>query len=78
MRRAYGERINLLKTTLESTEVSIRSVRENLAMMLTQASETELAGRKVPKTAPRRSASCTPKASSSSRSRSIVAPSWRR
>jgi hypothetical protein len=47
MRRAYGERINLLKTTLESTDVSIRSVRQNLAMMLSQAAETELGGRKV-------------------------------
>jgi hypothetical protein len=48
MRRAYGERIGLLKTTLESTDVSIRNVRENLALMLSQASESELAGRKVP------------------------------
>jgi hypothetical protein len=48
MRRAYGERISLLKTTLESTDVSIRNVRENLATMLAQASESELGGRKVP------------------------------
>lgn len=48
MRRAYGERISLLKTTLESTDVSIRNVRENLALMLTQASEAELGGKKVP------------------------------
>jgi hypothetical protein len=47
LRRAYGERVNLLKTTLESTDVSIKNVRENLAMMLQQASDTELAGRKV-------------------------------
>ena len=47
LRRAYGERLTLLKTTLESTEVSIKNVRENLAMMLQQASDTELAGRKV-------------------------------
>ena len=47
-RRAYGERIGLLKTTLESTEVSIRNVRENLAIMLSQASEAELGGSKVP------------------------------
>lgn len=47
MRRAYGERLTLLKTTLESTDVSIRNVRENLAMMLGQASDAELAGRKV-------------------------------
>ena len=47
LRRAYGERVNLLKTTLESTDVSIQNVRENLAMMLQQASDTELSGRKV-------------------------------
>jgi hypothetical protein len=47
LRRAYGERVNLLKTTLESTDVSIKNVRENLAMMLQQASDTELGGRRV-------------------------------
>jgi hypothetical protein len=48
LRRAYGERVSLLKTTLESTDVSIKNVRENLALMLKQASEAELAGHKVP------------------------------
>jgi hypothetical protein len=48
LRRAYGERLDLLKTTLESTDVSIKNVRENLALMLQQASDSELAGRKVP------------------------------
>jgi len=47
LRRAYGERITLLKTTLESTDVSIKNVRENLALMLQQASDTELNKRKV-------------------------------
>lgn len=47
LRRAYGERLTLLKTTVESTDVSIKNVRENLAMMLQQASDTELSGRKV-------------------------------
>ena len=47
LRRAYGDRLSLLKTTLESTDVSIKNVRENLAMMLQQASDTELSGRKV-------------------------------
>jgi hypothetical protein len=47
LRRAYGERLALLKTTLESTDVSIKNVRENLSMVLQQASDTELAGRKV-------------------------------
>jgi len=47
LRRAYGERVSLLKTTLESTDASITNVRDNLAMLLQQASDTELAGRKV-------------------------------
>jgi hypothetical protein len=47
IRRAYDERIALLKMTLESTDVSIRSLRENLATMLAQASDTELEGRRV-------------------------------
>ena len=47
MRRAYGERISLLRTTLESTDVSIKNVRENLATMLAQASSVELANQKV-------------------------------
>lgn len=45
--RSYGERIALLKMTLESTDISIRSLRENLASMLSQASDAELEGRKV-------------------------------
>ena len=45
--RSYGERIALLKMTLESTDISIRSLRENLATMLSQASDAELEGRKV-------------------------------
>lgn len=47
LRRAYGERIGLLKMTLESTDISIRSLGENLATMLAQASDAELGGRKV-------------------------------
>jgi len=47
LRRAYGERITLLETTIDSTDVSIRSLRENLATMLAQASETELENRRV-------------------------------
>jgi len=47
LRRAYGERVNLLKTTLDSTDASIKNVRDNLATMLQQASDTELGGRKV-------------------------------
>ncbi len=47
MRRAYAERIGLLKVTLESTDISIKNLRENLATMLSQASDTELEGRRV-------------------------------
>lgn len=47
LRRAYGERIGLLEMTIESTEVSIKSLRDNLMTMLTQASETELDNRRV-------------------------------
>jgi hypothetical protein len=47
LRRAYGERISLLKQTLESTDVSLLSLRSSLAMQLADASESELANRKV-------------------------------
>lgn len=47
MRRAYGERIGLLTSTIESTDVSIKSLRENLATLLSQASDTELDKRRV-------------------------------
>ena len=47
MSRAYSERIGLLRVTLESTEVSLRNLSENLAMLLSQASDAELDGRKV-------------------------------
>lgn len=47
LRRAYGERIALLQMTLESTDISIKSLRENLATVLSQASDTELDGRRV-------------------------------
>ena len=47
MRRAYGERISLLTMTIESTDISIKSLRENLAALLSQASDTELDKRRV-------------------------------
>ena len=47
IRRAYGERIALLTLTLESTDISIKSLRENLATMLAQASDAELENRRV-------------------------------
>ena len=45
--RAYNERISLLKLTLESTDVSIKNLTENLTTMLGQASEAELENRRV-------------------------------
>jgi hypothetical protein len=47
MRRAYGERIGLLTTTIESTDISIRSLADNLQSILAQASDTELDNRRV-------------------------------
>lgn len=47
LRRAYGERIALLQMTIESTDISIKSLSENLASVLAQASDTELSGRRV-------------------------------
>jgi hypothetical protein len=47
LKRAYGERISLLKQTLESTDVSLMSLRQSLAMQLADASESELTGKKV-------------------------------
>jgi vacuolar-type H+-ATPase subunit I/STV1 len=45
--RAYNERIGLLKSTMQSTDVSIKSMRDTLADLLANASESELAHRKV-------------------------------
>jgi predicted RNase H-like nuclease (RuvC/YqgF family) len=45
--RAYNERIGLLKSSLQSTDVSIRNMRKTLADLLARASETELGHRKV-------------------------------
>ena len=47
LRRAYDERISLLKQTLESTDVGLRALRGSLASLLAEASESELANRPV-------------------------------
>ncbi len=47
MRRAYGDRIGLLTMTIDSTDISIKSLRENLATLLQQGSDTELGNRRV-------------------------------
>lgn len=45
--RAYSERIALLKLTKEATELSIKSLSENLVTILAQASDAELGKRKI-------------------------------
>ena len=47
LRRAYGERISLLKQTLESTDVGLKAIRGSLADLLAGASTTELQNKKV-------------------------------
>lgn len=47
LRRTYKERIDLLQQTIESTDISIKSIRGSLTGMLAQASESELAKRPV-------------------------------
>ena len=45
LQRTYKERIDLLQQTIESTDISIKSIRGSLTGMLSQASESELAKR---------------------------------
>ena len=47
LKRTYKERIDLLQQTIESTDISIKSIRGSLIGMLAQASEAELAKRAV-------------------------------
>lgn len=47
LKRAYEERITVVKTNAEATEVSIRSQKAALVAMLADASESELSGRTV-------------------------------
>jgi hypothetical protein len=47
LRRTYKERIELLQQTIESTDISIKSIRSSLTGMLAQASESELAKRPI-------------------------------
>lgn len=47
LRRTYKERIELLQQTIESTDISIKSIRGSLTGMLAQAGESELAKRPV-------------------------------
>jgi hypothetical protein len=45
--RVYKERLDLLQQTIESTDISIKSIRGSLAGMLSQAAESELKKRPV-------------------------------
>jgi hypothetical protein len=47
LRRAYNERLELLKQTLESTDVGLQSLHASLSAALAQAAESELEERKV-------------------------------
>jgi hypothetical protein len=47
VKRVYKERLDLLQQTIESTDISIKSIRGSLAGMLSQASESELKKRSV-------------------------------
>ena len=47
LQRTYKERIELLQQTIESTDVSIKSIRGSLTGMLAQASEYELSNKPV-------------------------------
>jgi len=47
LRRAYNERLELLKQTLESTDVGLQSLHASLSTALAQAAESELAHRPV-------------------------------
>jgi hypothetical protein len=47
LRRAYNERLELLKQTLESTDVGLQSLHASLSTALAQAAESELQQRKV-------------------------------
>lgn len=49
LRRTYKERIDLLQQTIESTDISIKSIRGSLTAMLAQAGEAELTNRPIDK-----------------------------
>jgi hypothetical protein len=47
LRRAYGDRLELLKSTLESTDVGLQNLHSSLADLLTDAAEAELAHKPI-------------------------------
>ena len=48
LRRAYGERISLLDSTIKASELGVANLRLSLTSLLDQASDLELAGKPVP------------------------------
>ena len=48
LRRAYGERISLLESTLKASQLGEANLRLSLASLLNQASDLELSGKPVP------------------------------
>ena len=49
MRRAYGERISLLDSTIKASELGVANLRLSLTSLLDQASDLELSGKPVPR-----------------------------
>lgn len=49
LRRAYGERTDLLDETLKASRLSLSNLRQSLLSLLRQAGDKELAGEVVPK-----------------------------
>jgi len=48
LRRAYGERISLLDSTIMASQLGVANLRLSLTSLLDQASDLELAGKPVP------------------------------
>ena len=48
LRRAYGERISLLDSTIKASELGVANLRLSLTGLLDQASDLELSGKPVP------------------------------
>ena len=48
LRRAYGERISLLDSTIKASQLGVTNLRLSLTSLLDQASDLELAGKPVP------------------------------
>ena len=48
LRRAYGERISLLDSTIKASQLGVANLRLSLTSLLNQASDLELSGRPVP------------------------------